>query len=118
MASGEQGLIWGLGLLKKVYQLTKYLPREEQFLLISQLRRAAISVCSNIAEGAARRSKLEKLRFFEVSRSSVVEIDTQLEISLILEYLTKDQIHELEQQLESVFRILSKMISNLKPTSH
>ena len=107
-----------LGLLKKVYQLTKYLPREEQFLLISQLRRAAISVCSNIAEGAARRSKLEKLRFFEVSRSSVVEIDTQLEISLILEYLTKDQIHELEQQLESVFRILSKMISNLKPTSH
>jgi len=107
-----------LNLLRKVYQLTKYLPKEEQFLLISQLRRAAISVCSNIAEGAARRSKSEKLRFYEISRSSVVEIDTQFEISLILEYLTRDQIHELEQQLESVFRILSKLISNLKPTSH
>jgi four helix bundle protein len=107
-----------LNLLKKVYQLTKHLPKEEQFLLISQLRRAAISVCSNIAEGAARRSKPEKLRFYEVSRSSVVEIDTQLEISLILEYLTRDQTHELERQVESVFRILSKMISNLKPTSH
>jgi len=107
-----------VNLLKKVYQLTKYLPKEEQFLLISQLRRAAISVCSNIAEGAARRSKSEKLRFYEISRSSVVEIDTQFEISLILEYLTRAQLHELEQQVESVFRILSKLISNLKPTSH
>src|SRR4030095_7542356 len=107
-----------LDLLKKIYQLIKYLPKEEQFLLTNQLRRAAISVCSNIAEGAARRSRQEKLRFYEISRGSVVEIDTQVEISLALEYFAKDQILELEQYLESVFRILSKMISNLKPTSY
>lgn len=104
-----------LKLLKTVYQVTKCLPREEQFGLTNQLKRAAISVCSNIAEGAARISKREKQRFYEISRSSVVEIDTQLEISLMLAYLAKDQIRELEQYLESVFRILSKMISNLKP---
>jgi four helix bundle protein len=103
-----------LNLLKTVYHLTKAFPKEEQFLLISQLRRASISVCSNIAEGAARSSRQEKLRFYEISRSSVVEIDTQ-EISLILDYFAKDQIQELGQYLESVFRILSKMISNLKP---
>jgi len=73
-----------LNLLKKVYLVTKYLPKEEQFLLINQLRRAAISVCSNIAEGAARISKREKLSFYEISRGSVVEIDTQIEISLTL----------------------------------
>lgn len=105
----------GLNLLKKVYQLTKYLRSEEQFLLTSQLRRATISVCSNIAEGAARISRQEKLRFYEISRSSVVEIDTQVEISLMLDYFAKDQIQEPEQYLEFVFRILSRMISNLKP---
>jgi four helix bundle protein len=103
-----------LNLLKKVYLLTKYVPREEQFLLTSHLRRAAISVCSNIAEGASRISQQEKLRFYEISRSSGVEIDTQVEISLMLDYFGKDQIQELEQYLESVFRILGKMISNLK----
>jgi hypothetical protein len=81
-----------LNLLKKVYQLTKYLRREEQFLLTSQLRRATISVCSNIAKGAARISRQEKL-----------------------DYFAKDQIQEPEQYPESVFRILSRMISNLKP---
>jgi len=85
-------------------------------LLVTQLRRAAISVCSNIAEGAARRSKLEKKRFYEVSRSSVVEIDTQTEIALTLERVSKDQIRELEQYVGSLFRILSKMITNL--TTH
>ena len=105
----------GLNLLKKVCQLTKYLRSEEQFLLTSQLRRATISVCSNIAEGAARISRQEKLRFYEISRSSVVEIGTQVEIALMLDYFAKDQIQEPEQYLEFVFRILSRVISNLKP---
>ena len=103
-----------LNLLKKVYHLTRLFPKEEQFVLGSQLRRATISVCSNIAEGAARKSTAEKKRFYEVSRSSAVEVDMQFEIALILGYVSKDQIPELEQHLESVFRILSKMISNLE----
>ena len=77
-----------LNLLKEIYKTTKGFPKEEQYLLISQVRRAAISVCSNIAEGAARISKKEKKRFYEVARSSVVEIDTQFEIGSFL-YTTK-----------------------------
>ena len=106
-------------LVREVYKLTTHFPKYEQYVLVSQLRRAAISVCSNIAEGASRASKAEKKRFYEISRGSAVEIDTQIEITLILEYLKKDQITELEKYLESVFRMLSKMIDNLQPpTSH
>jgi four helix bundle protein len=103
-----------LDLVKQVYQLTKAYPKEERFVLVTQLRRAAISVCSNLAEGAARRSVKEKIRFYEISRSSLVEVDTQFEISLVLEYLKNEQIKELEKYLESVFKMLSKMISNLE----
>ena len=63
-------------LIKKVYVFTKGLPSEEKFNLISQMRRSAISVASNIAEGFARYSNKEKKRFIEISRSSLVELDT------------------------------------------
>ena len=102
-----------LKLVKELYEVTGKFPPEEKYVLVNQLRRAAISVCSNIAEGAARRSKLEKKRFYEVSRSSAVEIDTQFEIALLLEYVNDIQITAIEQHLESVFRMLSKMIDNL-----
>ncbi|HEX7754939.1 MAG TPA: four helix bundle protein [Niabella sp.] len=104
---------FALQLVKEIYLYTQAYPKEEQFILVSQLRRAAISVCSNLAEGAARNSKVEKKRFYEISRSSLVEVDTQIEISLILEYLKKDEILKLEEYLESIFRMLSKMIENL-----
>lgn len=94
-------------------QLKKF-PKEEKFVLVSQMRRADISVCSNLAEGFARFSKIEKRRFYEISRSSLVEIDTQIEISLVRKYLQKEGIGKLEQYLESVFKMLSKMISNLQ----
>ena len=104
-----------LQLVKEIYKLTKTFPKEEQYALISQLRRAAVSVCSNIAEGSCRITKPDRKRFYEISRSSLVEIDTQIEIALILGYLKKEQIVELESYLNSVFRMLSKMISNLSP---
>ena len=103
-----------LELVKEVYRVTKTYPKEEQFVLVTQLRRAAVSVCSNLAEGSARFSKAEKKRFYEISRSSLVEVDTQLEISLVLEYLQKNEIQKLEIYLESVFKMISKMISNLQ----
>ena len=102
-----------LKLIKEIYKVTATFPREEQYVLISQIRRAAVSVCSNIAEGASRISKREKKRFYEISRSSLVEIDTQFEIAIALQYYKSGQIEELEQYLESIFRMLSKMIDNL-----
>jgi four helix bundle protein len=109
--------VYRLALLfvKEVYEITKTFPKEERFVLVTQMRRATISVCSNIAEGAARRSKQEKKRFYEVARSSIVELDTQLEICIILGYLAGNNLDELNQSLESIFRMLSKMIDNLEP---
>ena len=111
---------FSLLLVREAYMATKQFPKEEQYVLISQIRRAAISVSSNIAEGASRRSKKEKLRFYEISRSSLVEIDTQFEIAILLGYYKKGQMAEFEKNAESVFRMLSKMITNLEtpPTNH
>lgn len=110
-----------LKLIEEVYKATKSFPKEELYVLVSQIRRAAISVCSNIAEGASRISKKEKKRFYEISRSSLVEMDTQFEIAIILQYYKNGQMKDLEQCLQSTFRMLSKMISNftipLLPTS-
>lgn len=99
-----------LKLVEEVYNHTKSFPTEERYGLVSQLRRASVSVCSNIAEGCARKSEVEKNRFLEISRSSLVEVDTQLEISIILNYLQLNQIKELESYLERTFMMLSKMI--------
>jgi four helix bundle protein len=110
-----------LKLVKEVYKITKAFPKEEQYILVNQLRRAVISVCSNIAEGAARKSKREKQRFYEIARSSAVEIDTQLEVSVSLGYIEKDHLKDINQQLESVFKMLSKLIASMDaqaPTSH
>ena len=101
-------------LVKEVYTVTKLLPKDEVYGLVSQLRRAAVSVSSNLAEGAARKSPREKKRFYEISRSSLVEVDTQIEICMLLEFVKKENLIDLGKYSESVFRMLSKMIRNLE----
>lgn len=102
-----------LQLMEETYKITKSFPKDEQYILVSQLRRAAISVCSNIAEGASRISKREKKRFYEIARGSIVEIDTQLGISCILKYSEKEKQVLIFSILASLFKMLSKMILNL-----
>ena len=96
-------------LVKTVYFITKTFPKEELFGITSQLRRASVSVPSNIAEEASRKSTVERARFFEIARSSLVEIDTQIEISLELDYLTKRDIIKLDKLSNEVFAMLSAM---------
>lgn len=105
--------VWtkSIELVKQIYLLTVDFPTEEKYGLVSQLRRAAVSVPSNISEGASRKSKTERERFYEIARSSLVEIDTQIEISLDLEYLDGESIEELTQLANQVFAMLSAMIS-------
>lgn len=100
-------------LVKEIYRVTKSFPKEEQFELVKQLRRAGVSVCSNIAEGCARKTRPDRKRLYEIARSSVVEIDTQLEISFEVEYLKAGNIPDLENCMERVFQMLSKMIVDL-----
>lgn len=106
--------VWKLSLelVKEVYRLTAGFPKEEMFNLTSQMRRAAVSVASNLSEGAARKTKPDKRRFFEISRSSLVELDTQVEISIGLNYLNEMKTQNLKPIALSVFKILSKLISN------
>ena len=74
-------------LVVECYMLTKRLPPDEKFGMISQIRRAALSVHLNIAEGASRKSEQERKRYYEVSRGSVIEIDAALDIAKELGYL-------------------------------
>jgi four helix bundle protein len=93
-----------------IYNLTKNFPHEELFGLTNQLRRAAVSITSNIAEGSARKSSAERKRFYEIARASLVELDSQLEISIMLEYLREDSIGKLEELLNHNFAMLTNLI--------
>jgi four helix bundle protein len=87
---------FSLDLVKEIYKLTEPFPSSENFGLISQLRRASVSIPSNIAEGSAR--------------SSLVEVDTQIEIALTLNYLNEKDIEHLSDLSNQVFAMLSKMM--------
>lgn len=98
--------------LPVLYQLAEKLPNEERYNLVSQMKRAGISVSNNLAEGSSRKSKLEKNRFFEIARSSLVEIDNCIEASLILKFLSKNDINNAETKLEEMFKLISGLIAS------
>ena len=93
-----------------IYTATNSFPNDERFGLISQLRRCAISIPSNIAEGASRKSLIERKRFYEISRSSLVEMDTQLEISIKLGHLKRYHMIKINRLTNEVFAMLSSML--------
>src|SRR3989442_814911 len=83
-------------LVKETYKITQSFPKHEMFGLIPQIRRASVSVVSNVAEGAARISKGEKKRFYTIARSSLVEVDAQFELAGVLGYYEEGNIKEAE----------------------
>lgn len=107
--------VWkkSLMLVTDIYKLTQSFPRQEQFGLTSQLRRASVSVISNIAEGFARSSELETKRFLDIARSSLVEVDTQIEIALKLNYITENDIIDLKEYSNHIFAMLTKLIKKI-----
>lgn len=108
--------VWqrGMELVVNVYSVTERFPRTETFALVSQLRRAAVSVPSNIAEGASRSSAAERRRFYEIARSSLVEIDTQLEIAIKLGYCRRENLTVSFEQMRILFASLSRLIEKTK----
>ena len=93
------------------YRVTKLFPSEEKFAMVQQIRRAALSVHLNIAEGCSRRSAAERKRFYEIARGSAIEIDAALDIAVELNYTTKERLYELGQFMIRCFQMISKMIS-------
>ena len=96
-------------LAMEIYKLTEMLPREERFGLSDQLRRACVSVPSNIAEGVSRISDKEKAHFIEISYGSLLEVLCQMEISNELGYITVDQYQEIEVKVERLSKLLSSL---------
>jgi four helix bundle protein len=86
-------------LVVSVYSITKQFPREELYSLTSQIRRAAVSIPSNIAEGKARRSTKDFTRFITIARGSTAELETQLLISQDLGYLSEEQVQSLLDEI-------------------
>ncbi|TMI71584.1 MAG: four helix bundle protein [Bacteroidetes bacterium] len=107
-------------LVLNCYQITKLFPNEEKFALVQQIRRAAISVHLDLAEGCCRISMQERKRFFEISRGSVIEIDTAFGLAHNLSYVTAGQLKPLEEIITRTFKILGAMIkkSYSQSTTH
>jgi four helix bundle protein len=97
-------------LVKYCYVVTRKFPGEEKFGIVSQIRRAAVSVHLNISEGCSRRSVQERRRFFEVARGSAIEVDTAFQIAVDLEYTGKEELKELGLCLVRCFSMLCKLI--------
>jgi four helix bundle protein len=105
-------LVWqkGMALAKHVYQLTQKFPAEERYGLTSQLRRASVSVPSNIAEGQARRSTNEFLQFLSIAEGSLAELETQLLLSAELSYCKQTDLDPSLKEIDE----LQKMLVGLK----
>jgi four helix bundle protein len=99
-----------MDLARVTYEVTSSLPSEEKFGLQSQMRRAAVSVPSNIAEGAARRTSKDSIQFYIVARGSLSELDTQAELCRNLRLLETDRFDLLLAQIDRVDALLSGLI--------
>lgn len=97
-----------------IYRLTSKYPKEEIYGLTNQTRRASVSISANIAEGASRKSLVERKRFYEIARSSLVEVDNHIEIAKELNYLNPEALDLLDEKLNELFAKLSKFIERAK----
>lgn len=96
-------------LVKCIYEITKEFPDDERFGLVSQLRRASISVSSNLAEGTSRNTNKDKVHFTTISYSSLMEVLNQLIISKELQFLSQEKYIEIRQHIEKVADMLNSL---------
>lgn len=109
-------IVWqkSIELVKNIYTLTRTLPKEEKYNLISQMTRSAVSIPSNIAEGCSRSSDKGFKRFLEISLGSAFELETQLIIILETEYSTETILEPIFIQIDQVQKMLNAYITKLK----
>jgi len=101
-------------LVLAIYKVTKTFPREEQFGLVNQLRRAAVSITSNIAEGFSRNTFKEKQQFYQISKGSLLEVDSQMLIARDIGYLSRDVHLQIESQINVIGRLITGLIRSAK----
>lgn len=117
MKSHKDLVVWqeSMLLVKSVYEITKSFPPEERLTLASQLRRSAISVPSNIAEGAGRNSRKEWIRFLYIAQGSLAELETQIKIAEMLGYT--NSLEDIEKKIIHIRIMIAKLISSLNASS-
>ena len=107
--------VWQMGMeiVKDVYQLTKKFPKEELYGLASQMRRSAISVPSNIAEGFKRYHAREYRQFLHIALGSVAELETQLIISKELAFITESELRNISEKIDHLSKMLSSLLKKI-----
>ena len=111
--------VWqeAVNLTDMVYRQTRKFPQEELFALTNQIRRAVVSIPSNIAEGSGRRSNTEFLQFLSIANGSLRELETQLIIAERIGYLSHEQLYALQPRIDTVGRLLTGLRNYLKKTT-
>lgn len=102
----------------RVYELTDSFPKAEQYILVSQIRRAVISVPSNIVEGFNRGTKKEFISFLVIARSSLAELRYQLQFSFKRRYITGATLKSLLEEIEEIGRMINGLIVSLRHSKH
>ncbi len=97
-----------------IYELTENFPRTEIFGLSNQLRRASVSITSNIGEGSARPTLPDRKKFYNTARSSLVEIDSQLEIAVRLKFTTYAGLKKIDNKMNELFAKITNLINKSK----
>jgi len=103
-----------MALVTQTYAITKSFLKDELYGLTSQVRRSAISIPSNIAEGYGRKSTKDYVRFLEIALGSLFELQTQMEISLNLKYLSELQFQQINENTREIERMLSSLVKKVE----
>jgi four helix bundle protein len=113
-------IVWqdAIKIAKQVYELTGKFPKQETYALADQLRRAAVSVPSNIAEGQARKSPGDFKRFLHIALGSLAEVDTQLVLAQEFGYLSKEDVDVMDEQIQNLRKKLYALINSLPSTTN
>jgi len=116
MANFKELLVWqkSINFVTEIYELTNDFPKNEMYGLVSQIRRASISIPSNIAEGNSRRSVADYLQFLKIARGSCAEVETQLIIAQNLKFLNEEHYLKLNQDIIEISKLLNGLINSLK----
>jgi len=104
----------GHKLVLMIYNITKNFPKEETFGLTSQMRRCAVSIISNVAEGFGRQSYKEKVQFYSMAEGSVTELQNQLVIARDIDYLSETDFERVNEQTIKVHKIINGLIKGAK----
>lgn len=119
MAHFKELIVWqkSIGLVTKIYKVTEKFPSSEIYALTSQLRRASVSIPSNIAEGNTRRSKADYVQFLRITRGSCSEVETQIIISKNLGFIDEISFSELSSDIIEISKMLNGLINSLKDSN-